>query len=118
MLSPSVKSEVIAQVCKGAIRNSFILQTLEYSDELKSNFKFIPLHPEEEIYNYGDESKGIFFVIRGEICIQSPKVKHSLSVLVKFINSGGHFGEVGTLLNTRRCFNAKNAARYSLVAFL
>lgn len=44
-LSPSVRNEVIAQVCKGALRSTLLLQTLEHSDELRNNIQFTPLPP-------------------------------------------------------------------------
>lgn len=118
MLPPSIHRQVVHDVCVEALKGCPSLRTLFLEDEVGYQVQLLMKHPEEVIFNYGDRSNGIYFVVSGKVVLYGPSTKERSFKNTGFLGVGEYFGEVGELLDTRRTLSVQGSTYYSTFAFV
>lgn len=106
LLAPSLKREVIYQLFRTNIKSPCFLKSIRHDLHISQKVELLYTVPEETIFKYDSEAKGMYFIIRGEVELKAPRLSDGGFKSHKFLKIGDSFGEIGLLLNTSRTLQA------------
>lgn len=73
-LSPSLKRRVITNVCHEGLKACPLLYHLFASSNLDNSLELMMKSPDDILFNYGDESNGLYFVVSGGVGLFAPSL--------------------------------------------
>lgn len=104
-ISPSLLREVSACIYYPIISLNPIMNT--QSDSVEILVKYLSnifTKPEQVIINMGDEADSMYFLVHGD-CAVTMHNRYGVFEMIRQLNPGSHFGEIGVAYNTLRTAN-------------